>query len=291
MLKIGVLCSGNLGLEIVEKIERNYDVLCVLTDKNSEGIIAYSKKRKIPHFIGNPRKNKGYAFIKEFAIDVLISVNYLFLIEQDIINHPTRLAFNIHGSLLPKYRGRTPHVWAIINGESKAGITAHIIDSGCDTGNIIEQIEIPIEKEDTGGRMLEKYTQAYFPIITKVLESIQHHQLNTRKQDEKKATYFGKRTPNDGQINWNWKSERIRNWVRAQAYPYPGAFTFYKDQKIIIDKVLLDRRTFSDDLENGQIVETFPKLIVKTMDGGVLIESMRTKSITFDIGNKFDNEN
>jgi len=291
MLKIGVLCSGNLGLEIVEKIKKNYDVQCILTDKNSTGIIAYSKKRKIPHFIGNPRKNRGYTFIKDFGIDILISINYLFLIEEDIINHPTKLAFNIHGSLLPKYRGRTPHVWAIINGETEVGITAHIIDSGCDTGNIIKQIKIPVEEEDTGGMILEKYSSAYFPLVEKVLRSAESGELCEEEQDEEESTYFGKRTPQDGQINWNWKSERIRNWIRAQAYPYPGAFTFYKGQKVVLDKVSLNSKSYQKNIENGFVLEISPKLVVKTSDGSLIIESIRTKSVTLDIGNKFDNEN
>lgn len=291
MLKVGILCSGGLGLEIAQKIGKSYDVHFILTDKNSKEIIRYSQKRNIPCFAGNPRNGKGYMFMENFTIDVLISVNYLFLIEKDIIDHPKKMAFNIHGSLLPKYRGRTPHVWAIINGEDKTGITAHVIDSGCDTGAIIEQVEIPIEKEDTGGEILEKYRRAYFPIVQKVLQSIEHGQLHLKEQDEKEATYFGKRTPEDGQIDWNWKSERIRNWIRAQANPYPGAFTFYKGQKIVIDKVRITKKVFPEHYDNGEILETSPEMIVKTMDGAIILESIRTKSVTLDIGNTLDNEN
>ena len=72
--------------------------------------------------------------------------SYLFLIEKDIILHPRFLTFNIHGSLLPKYRGRAPHIWAIINNEKETGITAHVIDEKCDSGDIISQIKIKIEE-------------------------------------------------------------------------------------------------------------------------------------------------
>lgn len=291
MLKIGILCSGNLGFEVLKKMERAYQIQCLFTDMKSTEIIAFSEQKKIPCFTGNPRKKRGYKFLKDFNVDVLVSVNYLFLIEEDIIEYPSKIAFNIHGSLLPKYRGRTPHVWAIINGESKTGVTAHVIDSGCDTGAIIEQIEILIEEEDTGGEVLEKYSKVYFPLIKKVMHDIESDQLRLKKQDEKEATYFGKRTPKDGQINWNWKSEQIRNWVRAQAYPYPGAFTFYKGEKLVIDKVSLNSESCEKNIENGLVIETSPKLAVKTSDGSLIIESIRTKSVTLDIGNKFDNEN
>ena len=145
------------------KIKNNYEIKFILTDKKSLDIIQFSKEKNIPLFSGNPRNGMAYEFIKNIKIDVIVSINYLFLIEQDIYNHSNKITFNIHGSLLPKYRGRTPHVWAIINGEKKTGVTAHLIDSGCDTGDVIDQIEISIEENDTGGIILGKYSNEYFP--------------------------------------------------------------------------------------------------------------------------------
>ena len=80
----------------------------------------------------------AYHFIKNINI-IFVSINYLFIINNDIIKHADLMSINVHGSLLPKYRGRTPHVWAIINGERRAGITIHKIEEGCDTGPIIKQ--------------------------------------------------------------------------------------------------------------------------------------------------------
>jgi len=291
MLTIGVLCSGGLGLDTLTKIAKDYTIQFILTDSNSTGIIDFATKNNIPFYAGNPRKGKGYNFIKNFNVDVIASINYLFLIEEDIINHSNILTFNIHGSLLPKYRGRTPHVWAIINGENKAGITAHIIDVGCDTGKIIHQIEIPIEAEDTGAIMLEKYASAYYPLVKKVFKDITNNQLNLTIQKEENATYFGKRTPKDGEINWNWPKEAIRNWVRAQAEPYPGAFTFYNNQKIIIDKISFSEEKILSKQENGEIIQLQPNVIVKTKNGAINLDKIRTENCTFAIGNKFGNEN
>jgi len=291
MLTIGVLCSGGLGLDTLTKIAKEHAIQFVLTDNNSTGIIEFATKNNIPFYAGNPRKGKGFSFIKDINVDVITSINYLFLIDEDIINHSNVLTFNIHGSLLPKYRGRTPHVWAIINGEDKAGITAHIIDVGCDAGNIIHQIEIPIEDEDTGGIMLTKYAKAYYPLIKKVLKDVANNQLTLTKQNEEEATYFGKRTPADGEINWNWSKEDIRNWVRAQANPYPGAFTFYDNQKIIIDKVSFSNMKITNNEANGEIIQLKPNVIVKTKNGAINLDLIRTENCTFELGNKFHNEN
>ena len=291
MLTIGVLCSGGLGLDTLTKIAKEHTIQFVLTDSNSTEIIDFAVKNNIPFYAGNPRKGKGFNFIKDFSVDVIVSINYLFLIEEDIINHSNMLTFNIHGSLLPKYRGRTPHVWAIINGEDKAGITAHIIDSGCDTGKIINQIEIPIETEDTGAIMLEKYAKTYYPLVKKVLKDIKNNQLNLTIQNEKDATYFGKRTPADGAINWDWTKEAIKNWVRAQANPYPGAFTFYNNQKIIIDKISFSNMKTTNNQANGEIIQFEPNVVVKTKNGAINLDIIRTDNCTFDLGKKFHNEN
>lgn len=291
MLRIGILCCGGLGFDTLKKIASEYNIECVLTDSNSIAIIDFSKENNIPYFAGNPRGNKGYEFIMNFNIDVLASINYLFLIEEDIISHSNKLTFNIHGSILPKYRGRTPHVWAIINNEKEAGITAHVIDTGCDTGDIIHQIKVPIEYEDTGANILEKYADAYFPLVKKVLYDLEKDQLNLTTQDESAATYFRKRTPADGAINWNWKREKIRNWVRAQADPYPGAFTLYERQKIIIDKISFSDKKATHNHRNGEIISTKPLLVVKTPNGAINIDIIRTENCTFDLGKKFDNEN
>jgi methionyl-tRNA formyltransferase len=290
MLTLGVLCSGGLGFDTLLKIHKVYEIQFILTDKKSVDIIQFSKEKNILVFAGNPRNGAGYKFIKDVSVDVITSINYLFLIEEDIFNHSNKITFNIHGSLLPKFRGRTPHVWAIIKGEKKTGITAHLINSGCDTGKIMAQIEIPIEENDTGGILLEKYAKEYFPLIENVLEKVESNQLTLTEQIEANASYFGKRTPADGEINWTWNEETIRNWIRAQAHPYPGAFTFYEGQKIIIDKISLIDYKSNPSIQVGEIVQVYLGIIVKTGKGFVKLDRIRTKNCIFKVGKKFKNE-
>jgi methionyl-tRNA formyltransferase len=282
-LKIGVLTSGYLGVYILEKILSNFDVKFVLTDSNSHGILSLCEENKIPYFKGNPRNGVGYDFIEKIEVDIIVSINYLFLIEKDIIQHSKQLTFNIHGSLLPKYRGRTPHVWAIINNEKVTGITAHVIDEGCDTGDIISQIKIPINEIETGAEILNKFKLEYYNLILGVFKKLNSGKLELIKQDEQLSTYFGKRTPEDGRINWNWQKDRISNWVRAQAYPYPGAFSYVNNQKLIIDKVDDCSYGFRFDTENGTVLALIPNIVVKTPNGALEIKKSRQK-LTIEIG-------
>lgn len=282
-MRLGLLVSGGLGAEILIKIGEIHDIVFVFTDRLSSEIQDYANLHSIPIFVGNPRNEKTSTFIKDKSIDVLVSVNYLYIIDNQLIGLPSKFAINIHGSLLPKYRGRTPHVWAIINNESETGITAHVIDEGCDTGPILEQIQVRIESEDTGNLILEKYKKLYFPILKDVLTKIESGSYQLTQQDDSLATYFGKRTPEDGQINWNWQRERIRNWVRAQAFPYPGAFSYLQGKKLIIDELVFVERGFHFDQPNGQIISVNP-ILVKTPNGVVQLKQVRPFDQTIHIG-------
>lgn len=275
-MRIGLLCSGDLGLRVLELIVQKYELVFVATDSRSNHIISYCKERQISHFSGNPRNGKLANFLSSMEYDILISANYLFIIENDVIQTPKAFAFNIHGSLLPKYRGRTPHVWAIINGERKCGITAHLIDDSCDTGNILHQIEIPLSSKDTGASILEKYKKKYISIINIVVSHYEHGLLESVPQNNSKATFFGKRTPEDGQINWNWQSDRIYNWVRAQSMPYPGAFSYINGQKLIIDWVEPTDFGFDFLEENGKVLKIEDDILfVKCPNKVLKIEKMR----------------
>ena len=271
MLKVGILASAALGLKALKSLHDNDEIelSCVFTDYKSLDIIEYCYKHELNIFKGNPRNNEAYEFIKSIGeIDLLFSINYIFIIEKELFEYPNLFSLNIHGSLLPKYRGRTPHVWSIINGEEKIGITVHRIDSGVDTGDILLQKEIEITKNNTGADILNKYSTLYPIIINDTIDIILNRIVVFKEQDEKKATYFGKRTPKDGLINWNMNKEFIGNWVRAQAKPYPGAFTYLKNKKMVINSVGFSDIGYSYDMENGKVLSVSP-LIIKTPNGAL----------------------
>jgi methionyl-tRNA formyltransferase len=275
-----ICVSGTLGLTVLQRLVASpITIKCVLTDKHSDGIIEYCEQQQLQVFAGNPRNSKAVGWLEEQKIEFenLLSINYLFILEPDVLNKAKGYAVNFHGSLLPKYRGRTPHVWSIINGEKETGVTAHLMNANCDDGDIVRQVVVPIEEEDTGAIILEKYKALYPELVLQVVEDIESGKVECCKQDISKATYFGKRTPDDGQINWNWQKERIRNWVRAQAKPYPGAFTFLNDNKIIINKIEYSDLGLTDTIQNGTVVAVIDGCpYVKTQNGVVKLVDFET---------------
>lgn len=292
-LKIGILASGKLGKIALDKCLDLSDVNIqfVFTDKKSKEIATECNKRNIDCYVGNPRKgiNTVITFLENKSIDVLFSVNYLFIVGEEILSRPKLYAINIHGSLLPKYRGRTPHVWSIINGENETGITAHLMDLECDSGAIVKQQRVPITYQDTGSSILQKFERRYPEIISEIVNNILQNKLITIPQDSSKATYFGRRTPEDGEINWHWQKERINNWVRAQSFPYPGAFTWYENRKVIIDKISFCDHGYSWNEPNGKIIALMDDdPLVKTPNGVIRLDVIRNTAVKFSIGKQFN---
>ncbi|MEO8762217.1 MAG: formyltransferase family protein [Bacteroidia bacterium] len=290
-MELGLLVSGNLGLIVLmDMLKNKHKVLYVFTDFNSVEISNACDNNNIACFKGNPRNNRAADFLSKVnSPQLLLSVNYLFIVEQDIISKTTEFAVNIHGALLPTYRGRTPHIWAIINNEKQTGITAHLITAGCDEGDILYQEVLPINESETGNDLLKKFNARYPIIVEKIISIIENGNVELKKQDNFKATYFEKRTPSDGLINWNWQKERIKNWVRAQANPYPGSFTFYNGEKIIIHKIEFSELGFHQNDKNGKIISVSDDLIVKTSNGAVKIVDFEIeKNLYFKLGDILD---
>lgn len=291
-MNICLLVSGDLGYKILKEIHSTptYNLAAVFTDKRSETIIRYCQDNDLALFKGNPRNGAASSFIQFISCEVLLSVNYLFIIDQDLISLPSKIAVNLHGSLLPKYRGRTPHVWAIINGEKEVGISAHVIDEEVDNGGILKQIVVAVGDQDTGADILERYKVLYPKLVKELLVDISNDDYTILTQDNIKATYFGKRTPKDGKINWDWSKERIRNWIRAQATPYPGAYSFYGNKKVGIHRATYDDRGFHSDMANGTILAAAQDhLIIKTSNGALKLDNLECdKSINFKEGTKLE---
>jgi len=280
-------CSGLLGEKVLIKLFRTCTINAVLTDKFSFGIINFCKKNNINIFIGNARSNECYNFAVKYKNCILFSINYLFLFNSNMLDN-FKQRFNIHGSLLPKYRGRAPHIWAIINNEKKTGITIHELTLECDAGDIYFQKEIPIKNSDTGGAILNKYIYHYPKIINQFLLFLSKQKIYPIKQNNNLSTYYEKRSPEDGKIVWDWQRERIYNWVRALAHPYPGAFCYYNNSKIIINRIKYSDFGYSNLVKNGTIISKENNLIVKTPNGCIeIFEYSSDDDISFSCNNYF----
>ncbi len=281
-MTIGLLASGNLGSVILNDLITNQEVSLafVYTDSKSTSIIETCHQYHIPLFVGNPRNGKSFSFLNSADTpQLLLSVNYLFIIEKDVIAKTSGYAINIHGSLLPKYRGRTPHVWAIINNDKITGVTAHIIEEGCDEGDIVLQKEVPILDSYTGQDLLNVFNALYPKMVEEIIQKVKTNTVELVKQNNINATFFEKRTADDGKINFDWQKERIYNWVRAQARPYPGAFCFVNNQKVVIHKVSYSNFGFKQSMPNGLVVEIESDAVfVKTQNGVLKILDMETNT-------------
>jgi methionyl-tRNA formyltransferase len=115
-------------------------------------------------------------------------------------------------------------------------------------------------------------------MLDEIIQRIEKDNLKLLEQDDLKATYFGKRTPDDGKINWHWQIERIRNWIRAQADPYPGAFSYYKGKKVVIDEAEKTDLGYSYDIPDGTIIKIHEAPFVKTPNGVLKLTKIRNSN-------------
>ncbi len=157
--------------------------------------------------------------------DLIFSFYYRSMLPLSVLGHAKRGAFNMHGSLLPRYRGRAPLNWAILHGETETGATLHEMVEKPDAGGIVDQLAIPIGPDETALEVFRKLTDAAVAVLRRSLPGLVSGKAVLQKQDLSRGSYFGRRTPEDGRIDWSRSAREIHNLVRAVAPPFPGAFT------------------------------------------------------------------
>lgn len=156
--------------------------------------------------------------------DLILSVYYRHMISPRILGLARLGAFNMHGSLLPKYRGRAPINWAVLHGEPRIGMTLHRMVKQPDAGAIVDQEGVAIGPRDTAGQAFRQVLPCARHVLTRQIDALLAGTAKETPQDEAQATYFGGRTPEDGRISWSQSSAQIFNLIRAVTDPYPGAF-------------------------------------------------------------------
>ena len=172
--------------------------------------------------------------LQALAPDYIFSFYYRNMIPAQILACAKIAALNMHGSLLPKYRGRAPVNWAILHGESKTGATLHVMEVKPDAGDIVAQAEVSIGPDETATDVFAKVSQAAVSVIGAVLPDLILGKVPHQPNDLSRGSYFGGRKPSDGLIHWDQSAQQIHNLVRAVAPPYPGAFTDWQGQNMIV---------------------------------------------------------
>jgi methionyl-tRNA formyltransferase len=179
--------------------------------------------------------------IKELEPELLVTAAYGKILPKDVLDVPPKGCINVHGSLLPKYRGAAPIQWAVINGEKRTGITTMFTDVGMDTGDMLLKSEIEITEDMTAGELHDKLAILGAELIVKTLRELENGTLLREKQCDDEATYASMMKKDTGLIDWNKNSRDIHNLVRG-TNPWPGAFTFYQGEKMRVWKTeILDK--------------------------------------------------
>ena len=219
-----------------------------------------------------PDKLKDEKFIdeiRELRCDLFVVVAYRIL-PREVFTMPSKGSFNLHGSLLPKYRGAAPIQWAIIKGEKETGLTTFFLEDKVDTGNIIKQEKIKIFEDDDLGTLHDRMMIKGAELVYETLELIDKGNIETLKQDDSLASPAPKITKEICEIDWDKNSVEIHNLVRGLS-PYPCAFFIHDNKKFKVYKTNLPQ-TFDYNKSNpGQITQTKKELFIGTADGGIQI--------------------
>lgn len=204
--------------------------------ENSQAIdISFRLKSKLILETSNFLETEIFNVLKKLKPSIGIVAGYNKILKPTLLNIPKFGWINLHPGKLPQYRGGSPVNWQIINGEPKIGISVLRVDKGIDTGNLLQEDSIIIEKNDDIKSLHDKIN-SLFPILTdKVLKDIEHNRIQEKLQDEKDACYWHQRSDRDGRINWSeMTEEQVLNFIRAISEPYPGAWTYFNSLRVRI---------------------------------------------------------
>lgn len=223
-------------------LERGDNVVALFTheDNPNEKIwfktpAVAAREKGIPIF--TPEKVNTPEWIERIAAlqpDLILSVYYRNMISSKILALPRLGAFNMHGSLLPKYRGRAPINWAVLHGEPRIGMTLHRMVKSADAGAIVDQDGVEIGPKDTAEQVFRKVLPCARRVLARQIDPLLAGTARETAQDDAQATYFGGRKPEDGRINWSQTSRQIFNLIRAVTDPYPGAFTDVAGARLMV---------------------------------------------------------
>ncbi|HET9107820.1 MAG TPA: formyltransferase [Steroidobacteraceae bacterium] len=209
------------------------------------------------------------ARVAQLAPDFIFSFYYRSMIGAPILRSARQGALNMHGSLLPKYRGRAPVNWAILNGELQTGATLHYMVERADAGDIVDQLAVPILEDDDAREVFAKVTAAAEIVLARSLPGLIEGNAPRRPQLIEPGQYFGRRRPEDGRIDWSHPAVRIHNLVRAVAPPFPGAFTEVNGKTWWLHRTRLEPRIITPS-ERARLFGAQGICYAACRDGGVL---------------------
>ena len=278
MTKAVVFAYHNVGVRCLSVLlAHGVEVSLVVSHQNSPGeniwfdsVAELAASHDIPCITpADPNTPAVLASIAALAPDFIFSFYYRQMLKGPLLALATRGAFNMHGSLLPKYRGRVPVNWAVLCGERETGATLHRMLEKPDAGAIVAQQAVPILPDDTAFEVFQKVTVAAEMTLDAILPELIAGKAGERAQDLAQGSYFGARGPEDGRIDWRAGAQDIHNLVRAVAPPYPGAFCAFQGKTLRLLKTLRCEKRRPSSPPPGLYAET-DALYADCADGRVL---------------------
>ena len=242
-MKAVVLAYHNIGCQGIRSLlEQDYQIAAIFTHRDDpnenlwfESVAELAVAKQIPVYAPDDINHPMWvAKIRALAPEVLFSFYYRDLVNQEILDIAKTASLNLHGSLLPAYRGRCPVNWVLVNGEQQTGVTLHRMTAKPDAGEILAQQAVAIRPEDTALTLHNKLTVATASLLEQALPKLKSGVLKGTPQKQAEASYYGGRKPADGEIDWSQPAPRIRNLIRAVTRPYPGAFSHVGNRKSLI---------------------------------------------------------
>ena len=245
-MKAVVLAYHNIGcVGIRALLAHEFDIRAVFTHEDDpdeqiwfESVAELAASRGIPVYAPRDINHPLWVErVKEMKPDILFSFYYRNLIGREILRIPPAGCLNLHGSLLPRYRGRCPVNWVLIHGEKETGVTLHYMTPRPDEGDIVGQMRVPVGDNDKARDLHVKLAAASGELLNDLLPRIRENRAERIPQDASKATCFGGRGPEDGFIDWSRDARTVHNLVRAVTRPYPGAFSFLGNRRCLFWQV------------------------------------------------------
>ncbi len=280
MMKILYLGSGHASIQAFCNLaEKKFNITGLVLSKVPKNIPSRSSGSDAIKKAAMQYNIKAYSYtellkaVKETSPELIVVNNFIDIVPPKIIDNYK--CINLHYALLPKYRGLHATQWALINCEKEVGFTVHFMTRGFDDGDILYQGRIKVCDNDTINTLYSKLNKESAMALPKVVEQIEKNTYKAVSQNERMATYVQRRYPSDGLINWNSTSLEIFNLIRALAYPYPGAYTFYKNEKLIIWKASLCKSPFYKEIPGRVVKITEKGILVKTRDNLLNVEKVQ----------------
>jgi len=276
--KVVVCAYHNVGYRCLEELLRQgADVVMVFTHEDSPAeeiwfasVRDLADEHHIPWRTTDINAPENVAMLRDIAPDFILSFYYRNMVKKAVLDIPRRGALNMHGSLLPRYRGRVPVNWAIINGETETGATLHYMVEKPDAGDIVDQEKVSILFTDSSLDLFNRVTDAAVKVICRSWPLLLAGTAPRIIMDLAAGSYFGGRKPADGLIDWTKGSIQIYNLIRGVTHPYPGAFTHLDGRKVTV----WEAWPVEGKGEPGRVVSENP-FLVGTGEGLLEIRSLQ----------------